>query len=70
MRGILLNTFGVHTCTGSCRPSLFCLEFLLMLKDPRGEKKGYCLTVVTGREVTVKIIGYVYGWLRTDSVGT
>ena len=41
-----------------------------MLKDPRGEKEGYCLTVVTVREVTVKIIGYVYGWLRTDSVGT
>ena len=41
-----------------------------MLKDPRGEKEGYCLTVVTGREVTVKIIGYVYGWYRTDSVGT
>ena len=39
-----------------------------MLEDPRGENS--CLTVVTGREFTVKIIGYVYGWLGTDSVDT
>lgn len=31
-----------------------------MLKDSRGEKEGYCLTVLTGREVTVKITGYVF----------
>ena len=38
-----------------------------MLKDSRGGKEGYCLTVVTGREVTVKITGYVFmgGWELT-----
>ena len=69
MKGILLNTFGVHI--ESCRSSLFCLEFLLMLKDSGGEKEGYCLNSCDWKGGYCKENRLrLYGWLRTDSVDT